>query len=54
MANPTCHTAGCVNADVAVVVDLDVVDPDGNPTRVDAIYCGGCGQPITDIEEAWR
>lgn len=37
----TCHTEGCVNAEIAIPIPAPIV----NPTFI----CGGCGQGITDI-----
>lgn len=38
--NVTCHTAGCSNADITIVLSI----PDGVP-----VACGVCGQPIDDV-----
>jgi len=45
MAALTCHTTGCPNAGAVIV--LDIIDPDTGE-QVD-VFCGPCGQPITDI-----
>jgi hypothetical protein len=42
MKSVTCHTEGCENQDIAIVVPL--VDG-GN------VVCGVCGNEITDIQE---
>jgi hypothetical protein len=52
MAKVTCHTEGCGNADLAIDLDLTTHDDDGNPSgTADAVACGVCGQPITDITD---
>ena len=38
----TCHTDGCPNAEIPVMVD-------GDPATVTAVLCGVCNQPITDL-----
>lgn len=44
----TCHTQGCVNADVDVDVDYD--DLDGElPPAPSIVVCGGCSAPIDDV-----
>lgn len=48
----TCHTDGCPNAGTPIVLDLGYLDYDGNTHHVDAVACGPCGQPVTDIKEA--
>jgi len=51
MAIVTCHTAGCPSADSPVDLPVTYVDPDtGETVTVDGVYCGACGQPITDIQ----
>lgn len=42
----TCHTTGCMNADVPIVMGYS--DEFGMPADV---YCGPCGQPIEDITQ---
>jgi len=52
MATVTCHTEGCSNADQPIDLELTFTDPDtGETRRVDAVACGVCGQPITDVAE---
>ena len=46
----TCSTEGCMSAGKAVEYDLDMVDAFGQSYRVDAVVCGACSQPITDID----
>lgn len=43
----TCHTPGCGNAEQPI--DLTFPDVDGHPLVLDAVLCGPCGQPITDV-----
>jgi hypothetical protein len=46
-----CRTAGCVNNGDRVEFDLAVTDPDtGDTVYVDAVVCGICRKPITDID----
>lgn len=52
----TCHTEGCGNAEAAIDIgemSYDSTDDDGNPitVTVDTVYCGVCGNPITDVVE---
>lgn len=51
MANVTCHTPGCSNAEQTIELQLWVPDIDGNLTHVDAVYCGVCGQLIVDVTD---
>lgn len=52
MSVVTCHTEGCENADIPIEMALSYVDFDtGETVTVDAVACGACGQPITDIKE---
>lgn len=52
MSTVTCHTDGCENNGIPLVMDLTYPDFDtGEPVRVDIVICGPCGQPITDIVE---
>jgi hypothetical protein len=37
----TCHTEGCVNVDVAIILTV--------PDDVGGIVCGPCGQTIVDV-----
>ncbi|ASZ73346.1 hypothetical protein SEA_LUCKYBARNES_28 [Brevibacterium phage LuckyBarnes] len=37
----TCHTVGCGNAEVTLMGVF--------PEDVDALFCGVCSQPITDV-----
>ena len=51
MATVTCHTHGCAKENEAVPdVPVTVTGEDGNETPEDAVICGVCGQPITDIQ----
>jgi len=50
MSRLTCHTEGCSSAGKPVDYDLDLVDAFGESYRVDAVVCGACSQPITDID----
>lgn len=43
----TCHTDGCLNSGIPVVLVLDRDDPDAAPISV--VMCGPCGQPIADV-----
>lgn len=46
-----CHTPDCANADAAIELDLTFTDPEtGQPVVADAVYCGVCSEPITDID----
>jgi hypothetical protein len=51
MAFVTCHTENCSNADQPIELTLSWTDEEGNTQTVDAVSCGVCGQPITDISE---
>jgi hypothetical protein len=51
MAVVTCHTPECENAGHGIELNLTWVDEDGETQTVDAVGCGVCGQPITDIAE---
>jgi hypothetical protein len=50
----TCHTDDCENAEQGIELSLTYQDDDGNPMGVDAVQCGVCGQPITDISNDER
>jgi hypothetical protein len=53
MSIVTCHTDGCANSDIRIEMTLTYVDPETEETKpVDAVYCGECKEPITDIEGA--
>jgi hypothetical protein len=52
MTTVTCHTPDCGNADQPIDVDLTFTDPDGETHTVDAVVCGVCGNPITDLGAA--
>ena len=43
-----CHTEGCPNQGIPIV--LEPAEEGG----FDAAYCGGCGEPITDITEGGK
>ena len=45
----TCHTEGCRNADIPIDLTLEYEDEEGLTRTVDAVACGVCGQPITDL-----
>jgi hypothetical protein len=45
----TCHTLGCLNAEIPIELQLTYTDDFGVEQVVDAVTCGVCGQPITDI-----
>jgi hypothetical protein len=49
MATVTCKTEGCGNEGIPLSVNLSFVDDDGETQYVDAVMCGVCGQPITDV-----
>lgn len=49
MTAVTCHTEGCLNAEIPIDLDLTWEDDEGETHNVDAVVCGVCGQPITDI-----
>jgi hypothetical protein len=44
----TCHTEGCENDGVPVELALSF-EMDGMTMWVDVVYCGACGQEITDV-----
>lgn len=51
MSVVTCHTSGCANAGTPVFMDLTYVHPQTEDVEyVDAVICGVCLEPITDIE----
>lgn len=51
MHTVTCHTEGCENEGQAIPMDLDSpADWDPPAPAVSAVYCGACGQQITDVE----
>lgn len=37
----TCHTKNCENGELAIPIAVPVVNP--------TVFCGGCGQIISDI-----
>ena len=39
--NVVCHTDGCENKDIVILVDADGDEP--------TVICGVCSQPITDV-----
>lgn len=45
----TCHTPGCLNAETPIDMQLILTDEDGAEHVVGSVYCGACGEPITDI-----
>jgi len=50
MATVTCHTDGCGNAGHPIDLNLEYTDDEtGETGTVADVYCGVCGQPITDI-----
>jgi hypothetical protein len=51
MATAVCHTPDCENEDVPVEVTTSFPDPDtGDEIFVSSVVCGGCGEPIEDVE----
>ena len=48
MATVTCRTEGCTNRDQPIDLEL-TFELDGQVQTVEAVVCGACGQPITDI-----
>ena len=54
MATVTCHTEECANAGAAIELSLTYDDGTGAMVPVDAVSCGVCGQPITDITDDER
>jgi hypothetical protein len=44
----TCHTEGCGNAGFPVDLQLDS-EMDGETFYTTDVYCGACGEQITDI-----
>ena len=38
----TCHTDGCENSDIAIIIGADAENP--------IVVCGPCGQQITDVQ----
>ena len=52
MSVVTCRTVGCSNQNIGISMTLWIPDPDtGEPIYADAVICGECKQPITDVEE---
>lgn len=51
MATVTCHTPDCANQGVPLEMNLTYEDEDGNTQAITSVYCGPCGQPITDIDD---
>lgn len=51
MSIVVCHTSGCTNADVPIDLDLTWTDDQGQQHSIDAVVCGVCTQPITDITQ---
>lgn len=51
MSTVTCRTEGCPNVDEPIELVLTWVDDDGIEHDVDAVICGVCGHPITDITD---
>lgn len=52
MAILVCHTEGCPNEGVEIELDLTFTDENGDEQTVSGVTCGGCSQPISDIQEA--
>jgi hypothetical protein len=51
-ATVTCHTEGCGNAGISIEVCIGYDDDvTGEQIHSDHVYCGVCGQEITDIQE---
>lgn len=51
MAMVTCHTGGCENEGVPIDAMTQWQDEETGETRyTDAVVCGPCGQPITDVD----
>jgi hypothetical protein len=50
MATATCHTAGCVNAEIPIDVGEQRADPDTGELLVWYVVCGACSQPISDVQ----
>lgn len=49
MSLVVCHTDGCSSRGQGIDIDTSCVDENGAPCQVDAVFCGACGQQITDI-----
>ena len=49
MATVTCRTEECPNQGAGIELVLTYEDEEGATVAVDAVVCGVCGQPITDI-----
>ena len=48
----TCRAPDCSKQDEPVEYDVTFPDPDTGETRtVDAVMCGACNEPISDIED---
>lgn len=41
MMHATCHTVGCFNAEIPIPI----------PADAEAVVCGVCGHPITDLTD---
>jgi len=52
MTSVICHTPGCLNEDIPVELETTYVDDGGQTRDVDAVICGPCGEPITNVREA--
>jgi hypothetical protein len=49
MSTVTCHTEGCGNAEVPIEAELTYRDDNNVVRQITQVYCGVCGNPITDI-----
>lgn len=50
MNTVTCHTPDCLNADVPLDMNLEMDLGDGNIIYAVPVWCGPCGNEITDID----
>ncbi len=46
----TCHTEGCANAGAPIELNLWAMNWDtGEETPIEDVFCGVCGERITDV-----
>jgi hypothetical protein len=50
MSTVTCRTDGCMNAGIPLEMNLEMDLGDGQIIYAVPVWCGPCGQEITDID----
>jgi len=47
----TCHQDGCPNMDIGIELMLEFTDEEsGDLIFCGSVWCGGCNNPITDLQ----